>query len=229
MIIIPAAGEGRRFREAGYKGPKHLLPLLGNPMVDWVVENVRPLDRHGDVFIADQSKVGRTNGAMTTIQRALAQAKPRPDEPLVIANCDQLIEIPEHILATGIGHGVVFTFKSANPAHSYVFTTPAGKITGIVEKPQKPPTDKAVSGVYWFANPHAITTAIKDSLAGEGRSASAENLSGEQYFSVALRRMIQQEYSLYAVDAPTAILGTPEDFQRFEAAAHVLRAMEARA
>ena len=225
MIIIPAAGQGRRFAEAGYKGPKHLLPLLGNPMIDWVVDNVRPLDPHGDVFVADEKKVGKTSGAMVTISRALVQAKPSASEPLVIANCDQLIAIPDHILATGIGHGIVFTFPSANPAHSYVFTTPSGKITGIVEKPEVPPTNKAVSGVYWFANPHAISTALKDVLAATARSAEPE----EKYFSVALRRMIQQEYSLYAVDAPTAILGTPEDFQRFESAAYVLRAMEAQA
>ena len=186
-------------------------------MVEWVIDNVTPLDRHGAVFVADQSKVGKTKGAMETIQRALVQAKPRADEPLVIANCDQIIRIPEFILSQPIGHGIVFTFKSASAAHSYVTTAPSGRITGIVEKPDVPPTDKAVSGVYYFANPHAIGTAIKDVLA-----CGSANPDQEQYLSVAIQRMVDQEYSLYAVDAPTAILGTPEDFQRFEVALQVL-------
>ena len=189
---------------------------MGKTMVENVIENVRPLDRHGDVFVADQKAVGRTSGAMQTIQRALVQANPRFDESLVIANCDQLLAIPEHILASGIGHGVVFTFKSASPAHSYVTTTAAGRITSIVEKPEIPPTDKAVSGVYWFVNRYAIEIAIKDMLALPVTG------SMEQYLSRAIQHMVDQEYSLYAVDAPTAILGTPEDFQRFETALAVI-------
>ncbi len=223
MILVPAAGEGRRFQEAGYSGPKHLIPLDGVPMIDWVVRNVRPLDPHGQVVVASQTTVGKTKGAMETIKRALTGYPPRPDEPLVIANCDQLIRIPEGVFASGVGHGIIFTFKSASPAHSYVYTEKRGRITGIVEKPLAPPTNHAVSGVYYFSNPAAITTAIKDSLAGEGRSMSAEDVGGEQYLSVAIRRMIQQEYTLYAVDVPTAILGTPEDFQRFETALEILR------
>jgi dTDP-glucose pyrophosphorylase len=228
VIIIPAAGQGRRFREAGYTAPKHEIPLLGDPMIDWVIENVRPLDPAGEVFVATQERVGKTKGAMETIHRALVQAKPRPDERLVIANCDQLLDLSALSQTASIGNGLIFTFKSANPAHSYVECHGHYRITSIVEKPPYPPSDRAVSGVYVFANPHGIATAIKDSLAGAGRSASAENLQGEQYRSVAIRRMIDQGYALYAHDVPTAILGTPEDFQRFQTAAHVLRSMERR-
>jgi len=185
-------------------------------MVEHVIENVRPLDPHGDVVVASQITVGKTKGAMETIKRALTGYPPRPDEPLVIANCDQLLALPRDVITRGIGHGIIFTFKSASPAHSYVYTDKRGRITGIVEKPEVPPTDMAVSGVYLFANAHAITVALKDALA------LSRGDDGEQYFSLALRGMIQQEYSLYAVDCPTAILGTPEDFQRFETAYEVI-------
>ena len=166
MIIIPAAGEGRRFRDAGYSGPKHLIPLADRPMVDWVVDNVRRLDPHGEVVVASQITVGKTKGAMETIRRVLNGYRPRVDEPLVIANCDQLIGYDaDWVLSSGIGHGIIFTFKSASSAHSYVTTDKRGRILSITEKPEVPPSDKAVSGVYLFANPHGITTAIKDCLA----------------------------------------------------------------
>lgn len=221
MILIPAAGEGRRFKEAGYSGAKHLIELADQPMLDWVVENVRPLDRHGKVVVADQNMVGRTKGAMETIQRALVQNPPAVGEPLVIANCDQLIRIPEGLFTAGVGHGIIFTFKSASTAHSYVTTDGPGLITGIVEKPEYPPTNRAVSGVYYFTNAAAITTAIKDCLANPTGDGLVKPY-GEQYLSRAIARMIEQNYTLYAVDVPTAILGTPEDFQRFEAALNVL-------
>lgn len=32
MIVIPMAGEGERFKEAGYKRPKPLLPIKGRPL-----------------------------------------------------------------------------------------------------------------------------------------------------------------------------------------------------
>lgn len=214
MIIIPAAGEGRRFGEAGYNGPKHLLPLADKPLIDWVVENVRPLDPNGDVVVATQTLVGKTSGALETLKRAFVGWPPRIDERLVIANCDQLLRLPEDVVHGTWGNGIVFTFKSASSAHSYVTTDRRGRITGIVEKPENPPSDMAVSGVYAFSNTTPIMTAVKDCF-----SLSA---GGEQYFSLALQWMIDQAYSLHAVEAPTAILGTPEDFQRFETALDVL-------
>lgn len=37
MIVIPMAGESRRFREAGYDRPKYMLPLDDRPLFDWSI------------------------------------------------------------------------------------------------------------------------------------------------------------------------------------------------
>lgn len=223
MIIIPAAGQGRRFREAGYGLPKHLLPLAGKDMIERVVDTVRPLDPHGGVFVATQEVVGKTKGAVDTILRAWARLNYTPvgqprlnleNDVLVVANCDQLVMLPEDV--GNWGNGIVFTFKSASSAHSYVTTDRGGRITGIVEKPETPPSDKAVSGVYAFPRAEPFIEACKAVQAAP--SMSAGEMQGEQYVSFALARMIAAGYGLYAVDVPTAILGTPEDFQRFETA-----------
>ena len=228
MILIPAAGDGVRFKSAGYKGPKHLLPLNGRPMVDWVVDNVRPLDPDGQVVIADKAKVGKTKGAVETIHKALMKYGVESG-PLVIANCDQLITLPglelDEPATLGPEHdGVIYTFKSAEPAHSYVQTT-RDRIFWIEEK--KVVSDRAVAGVYWFKDVMQVLTACYEVLNTEqehwdARSQTAwrpEDLKlNELYFSSAIRQMILQGAQLYAVDVPTAILGTPEDFQRFEVA-----------
>lgn len=198
MIVIPAAGEGRRFREAGYDGPKHMLPLAGEPMIHRVVRNVRPLD-DGMVVVADKSLVGETKGAVETILRAGVF----PDQPLVVANCDQLIVLPDEIPRGN----VVFTFRSGNPAHSYVIADTHDRITEIREKVVI--SNRAVSGVYLFETAAPFLNACQQVLDNEG---------GELYISSALKRMIRAGHTLLACDVPTAILGTPEDFQRFSVA-----------
>lgn len=219
MVIIPACGEGRRFREAGYTEPKHLIPLGGKPMIDWVEANVTILDsgeiarvvrRPSQGERVDSFFVGDTKGAIDTILK-VAQAIPE-HEPLVVANCDQLLKFPENLEMHG--DGIVFTFRSNNSAHSYVVTD-GDFILDIVEKPENPPSDRAVSGVYWFREAGDFLEACRE---------VTQQIEGEQYISSALSQMLGWGYNLYAVDAPTAILGTPEDFSRMEVALELARA-----
>ena len=39
-VVIPAAGEGLRFQEAGYAKPKPLIDVCGKPMIARVMENL---------------------------------------------------------------------------------------------------------------------------------------------------------------------------------------------
>lgn len=227
MIFVPAAGDGRRFKEAGYKTPKHLLPLLGTDMITLVIESVRPLDPHGEAFVITKDWVGKTAGAVDTVLKAWTRLTYRPPgdtrpshyptEPLVVANCDQLVALPEDVGTWG--NGLVFTFPSASSAHSYVETDRKGKITGIVEKPQNPPSDMAVSGVYAFTQAQQFIDAC---LAVHGQAHALSAGPTEEYISAAIAKMIEWGYTLYAVDAPTAILGTPEDYQRFRTAEQII-------
>ncbi len=224
MIFVPAAGDGRRFKEAGYKTPKHLLPLLGTDMITLVIESVRPLDPEGDAFVITQDWVGKTAGAVDTVLKAWTRLTYRPPgdtrpityehDPLVVANCDQLIDL-SGIDKAAWGNGLVFTFPSNSSAHSYVTTDRRDRITGIVEKPDTPPSNKAVAGVYAF--PIAIQF-IEACLAVHGD----KDAPGEEYISAALAKMIDWGYHLFAVDAPTAILGTPEDYARFVTAERII-------
>jgi NDP-sugar pyrophosphorylase family protein len=203
VIVIPAAGEGRRFREAGYTEPKHMIPLGGVPMIHRVVENVRHLDS-GECLIVTKDVVGETRGAIDTILR-VKHLIPR-QEPLVVANCDQLLKFSEHVYCKG--EGTIFTFRSGNPAHSYVTTGERDRILSIAEK--QVISNRAVSGVYWFRKASFFLDACEWVMSRAG--------GAELYVSQALAEM---PGGLYAMDAPTAILGTPEDFQRFEVALSV--------
>lgn len=41
-IVIPMAGHGSRFSKVGYSVPKPFISVFGKPMIQWVIENIRP-------------------------------------------------------------------------------------------------------------------------------------------------------------------------------------------
>ena len=51
QIVVPMAGRGSRFANAGFTMPKPLIPVGGKPMIQWVIENVRPSQPHQFTFI----------------------------------------------------------------------------------------------------------------------------------------------------------------------------------
>ena len=51
-IVLPIAGRGSRFAEAGFELPKPLIPVHRKPMIEVVVNNIRPLCEHRFIFVA---------------------------------------------------------------------------------------------------------------------------------------------------------------------------------
>ena len=50
-IIIPMAGHGSRFSNAGYKLPKPLIDVKGSTMIERVIKNLTPDQDHKFIFI----------------------------------------------------------------------------------------------------------------------------------------------------------------------------------
>jgi dTDP-glucose pyrophosphorylase len=223
VIIIPAAGHGRRFQEAGFFVPKPDIPLGGRKMIERVAENVEWLDPDGELVIATQDVVGPTSGAVETIHRALQMHPLKPFEQLVIANCDQLIrwQGDEHTylaqspsLSAAVGDGWLATFPSQEEAHSYVMTDSFGRIRAIVEK--QVVSTMAVSGVYAFRSALRVKDALEQVL--------SRPTGSELYLSSAIELLLYEGMTLYSAPRPTAILGTPEDVQRFDVAYQIAAA-----
>lgn len=209
-IVIPAAGEGRRFAEAGYQMPKPQVPVAGVPMIDRVVGNLRPADGDCRVTVIGRDDVGATGGAVETILAGGGIGS----GPLLLANCDQLVGVTVDQLGRPDLDGCLVTFWSAKPHHSYVLTH-AGLVTGIVEK--QVVSTRAVAGVYWFADGLEFVAACEKVVADD------ERVAGETYVSSAVARMLADGARIGYVDAPVAILGTPEELQLFEMAVQVAR------
>src|SRR5438034_4512489 len=63
--VVMAAGLGTRMKSST---PKHLHPLLGRRLVDWVVEAVRPLGADPLVVVLSPEAAGAVDGVQVAVQ-----------------------------------------------------------------------------------------------------------------------------------------------------------------
>lgn len=169
-VLIPMAGHGSRFSQAGYTFPKPLIEVNGKPMIQVVVENLN-IDAHY-VFIVQKEHYekyqlkymlnmiapgcdvvqvdGVTEGAACTT--LLARNIIDNNEPLVIANSDQYVEWDSNeclyaFTADGVDAGIL-TFNSVHPKWSYARLDERGFVAEVAEK--KPISDLATVGIYYW-------------------------------------------------------------------------------
>jgi dTDP-glucose pyrophosphorylase len=171
-VLIPMAGAGSRFEQAGYTFPKPLIEIKGKPMIQIVVENlnieanyifiVRKEHRKKynlDSFlnlISPNCKIVEvdqiTDGAACTA--LLAKQYINNDMPLFFANSDQFAEWNSNefmykMNETNADGGIV-TFEATHPKWSFAKINELGIITEVAEK--NPISNNATVGFYWWKN-----------------------------------------------------------------------------
>jgi dTDP-glucose pyrophosphorylase len=169
-VLIPMAGAGSRFAQAGYTFPKPLIEVNGKPMIQVVVENLNieanytfiVQEEHYQKYnlryllnlIVPNCNIIQVNGitegaACTTL---LAKEYINNDDPLIIANSDQYVEWNSNeclyaFNAEGIDAGII-TFESTHPKWSYVKLNDEGFVSEVAEK--KPISNEATVGIYFW-------------------------------------------------------------------------------
>ena len=171
-ILIPMAGAGSRFTNAGYTFPKPLIEVHHKPMIQVVVENLNIKANY--IFIAQKSHYdqynlkyllnlialdckivlvdGLTEGAACTT--LLAKEFIDNENPLVIANSDQFVEWNSNecmyaFKADSIDGGIL-TFKASHPKWSYARLSDDGFVAEVAEK--KVISEHATVGIYYWAH-----------------------------------------------------------------------------
>lgn len=219
-LVIPMAGKGQRFKDAGFTTPKPLIPINGTPMIYRVAENFTPSIEHRKLFIlrkdANYEVPGgalkldhETEGAVSTMLEA--EHLIGREDPMIIANCDQLItdfDIDDFIAKAA--DCSVTVLKSDVPHHSYV-KEQDGYITEVAEK--KVISDKAVSGVYFYRKSKYFFDNAKRMIEKNDR------VNGEFYNTPVFNYIIKDGLKVNAYETPAEnvhILGTPEELKIFE-------------
>ena len=171
-VVLPIAGRGSRFAEAGYTLPKPLIPVHGVPMIEVVVNNVRPRQAHRFTFVALQEHLDHlgmretleriapgctiipvsqvTEGAACTV--LLAKAVIDNADPLMLANSDQWVDIDVNAYLAELerkqADGLIMTMWADHPKWSYVGLDDLGQVTCVVEK--QVISNEATVGIYNF-------------------------------------------------------------------------------
>jgi len=171
-IVIPMAGAGSRFSQVGYTVPKPLIPIHGIPMIQLVINNLRPSCPHQFIFICQHSHVaqyhlqeklnqwapgsrlvevdGLTEGAACTVLAAKEWIN--TDEPLMIANSDQYIDFDIDVYLNKMIQekldGLIMTMRAHDPKWSFVGLNEHQHVTRVVEK--EVISDEATVGIYNF-------------------------------------------------------------------------------
>ncbi len=171
-VLIPMAGAGSRFQQAGYTFPKPLIDVEGKPMIQVVVDNLNidatfiyvvqkehrakyNLDTLLNLITPNCKIVevdGITEGAACTT--LLAKEFINNDQPLVMANSDQFVEWDSNefmykMIEQKVDGGIL-TFKATHPKWSFAKVDEYGYVTEVAEK--NPISDIATVGVYYWAN-----------------------------------------------------------------------------
>jgi NDP-sugar pyrophosphorylase family protein len=235
-IVIPMAGKGSRFADAGYAFPKPLIDINGKTMIEVVVDNLRPKDPdHRFIFICqrehyekydlynvlkratnDKFEVvqinGITEGAACTVLCA-AQYISNDDE-LLIANSDQYIDISiDDFLAdarAGQKDGLIMTFTATHPKWSYARPGQDGRVMEVAEK--RVISDKATVGIYYYKHGKDYVDAAQAMIQKNIRH------NNEFYVCPVYNELILESKNvyLYEIDAERMHgLGTPEDLNLY--------------
>lgn len=222
-IVIPLAGEGKRFKDAGYEVYKAFLPVGRKRMIDAVIENVRPKQPHQFLFpsryplLLDSLPSGSvvheipepTEGATATILHVRQHID--CEAPVLIVNSDQLIDfdINAFLAEARRYDGLILTFPATDPKWSFA-KVKNREVVGVAEK--VPISNHATCGVYYFDNGHDFVEAADRMIAKNIRT------KGEYYLCPVYNEFIDmgKRVGIYEVPAEAMHgLGTPEDYRSY--------------
>ncbi len=163
-VIIPAAGSGTRLRPHTYATPKTLLHVAGRPILAplvglsdlseliFVVGNLDDQIRDYVKMNCDLPAAYVRQDKQKGLGHAISLAKERANgEPVLImlddgifeVDCQRLIQSP---------YTVIGVKEVENPQVFGIVEMEGEFITRLIEKPENPPTNLAIAGMYYIRN-----------------------------------------------------------------------------
>uniref|UniRef100_A0A7J2U076 Glucose-1-phosphate thymidylyltransferase n=1 Tax=Ignisphaera aggregans TaxID=334771 RepID=A0A7J2U076_9CREN len=182
--LVLAAGEGSRLRPFTFSRPKHLIPLLGKPMIRYAIDDlvsagVRDIgvvvgyfgdlikEALGDgssfdarlAYIVQGKRLGIAHAIHLAIERGFI------DKPFVVYLGDNILshDIEKHLKRFVESDSDVYILLSRvkDPSRFGVAVVRDGRVVRLVEKPKEFVSDLAVVGVYFFRDPDLVEKAFK--------------------------------------------------------------------
>lgn len=228
-ILIPLAGRGKRFKDAGYRSPKPLIKIRGRVMLEWAMDSfnfLSKVDSYGLIFIVNRSDAydfsldkeilklyphnstvlvinNQTNGQAETA--LCAREIIDTSHKLFIYNCDTFSssDIWKEIEKED-PEGAITYFNSSDNRYSFVSVDKSGLVVEVAEK--KAISNMASTGMYYFKH-GALFVESAD------RMIKNKNLvNGEYYVMPCYTDLISKNRKIIAIKVKKHIVfGTPEE------------------
>lgn len=232
-IIVLMAGPSKDFEGRGYVYPKYLLEMNGEPIIQRVVESLKPLNGNVSFVIRkeddDKSYLGSTLKILVsdcTVYRVNEETKGavcsalfaidsiNNDDELLIVNGDQFVR-------KGILEGVaefrdrkleggILTFRSVHPRWSYVSLDENGYVNETSEK--RPISDMATAGCYYYHKGSDFVSAAFNIIRKD------VNYNGRYYICSTYNELIlnQQHVGVYEINKKDYIsFSTPQMYENY--------------
>lgn len=234
-IIIPMAGEGSRFKTAGYESAKPFIQVGAVTMLELVTDNLSIPDvkftllvkeehlvRYSEVFQRINGRIDlqtvsipvKTEGTAMTLLYARHDID--PSESIIIANVDQFIlggigSFVEDARARDLdGSLMCFRCEERDPKWSYALVNPDGLVQEVKEK--EAISDLATVGVYYFKRAADFFDCAVQMIIENDR------VNGEFYTCPVYNYVARRAPRIGVFEIPRESmwgLGTPEDLAHF--------------
>lgn len=229
IIVMPMAGRGERFRQAGFTLPKPLIPIDGEPMFVRATKSLplglatelvfAILEEHIAQFALDhliREHFGHlplrivalkqvTSGQAETVQ--VATAASAEGAPLLVFNADSAFEddLADYLPCLGSEvAGVVQVFRDHQPRWSFVRCDEQLRVLEAAEK--RPISDLASTGLYYFRSLREYRELYR----------RLDLCNGETYIAPMYNQLVAQAAVVLAKPVRRYYcFGTPQDYEAY--------------
>lgn len=228
-ILIPLAGNGRRFRNAGHILPKPLIKINSKTMIENVLENLNLPGKYHFIILKEHEERYGLKKILRSIKNEceiieteevtcgqacsclLAKDFVNNSIPLLIANSDQLMDWEPKKFQSFIKpdyDGIILTFTDTAKNNSYVKLDDNGHVKEVAEK--KVISNVATCGIYYFRKGADFVWAAEKMINNN------EKTNNEYYVCPTYGELIKKNKKIvtYHIDGHYPI-GTPEDLDKY--------------
>jgi NDP-sugar pyrophosphorylase family protein len=224
------AGVGQRFIDSGFRVPKPLIDVAGEPMI---TKAIKSLDIDGQFLFVIGS------GECTEqIKQTILAIKPgskfieisyitdgpaasallfkeqiNDDEELIVTNCDQVMEWSgnKFLLNARLYDGAIVTYHTDTPKNSYARLDKKGFVREVREKEVL--SNVSLNGIHYWKRGRDFVSSAEAMITANERSKN-----GEFYIGPTFNYMIQRDLKVGIHHIPNQqhfAVGTPEDLERY--------------
>jgi len=209
-VIVPVAGKGTRLRPHTHTKPKSLVRVAGKPILGHLIDRIRslPMDELILIIDPDESKEASIRQYMdktapvpvryvrqTELKgpaHAIFLAREYIDRDVLIIFNDTLFDADLNQLEAHQSDGTIWVREVEDPRRFGLIELEANRIVRLVEKPEVPPSNLAMIGMYYLKDGDGLMKRIEQVMQ------RGQTVKGEFYLPDPLQLMIDEGYHLEA-------------------------------